>query len=82
MLFPFHVQDEKNGTHAVSLSFANNVELKSESSKIPVVSIANAAGPVTRALPSESTDLLEVSFLRSGNIVILAKFSLTYVHLV
>ncbi|KAG6433780.1 hypothetical protein SASPL_105397 [Salvia splendens] len=62
-----HPLDEKNGTHAASLSFANNLELKSESSKIPVVSsIANAVGPVTRALPSEKPSLLGDPFRRDS----------------
>ncbi|KAH6769245.1 carboxyl-terminal domain phosphatase-like 2 [Perilla frutescens var. frutescens] len=62
-----HSLDEKNGINAVSLPIANNLELKSESSKIPVVSVASATAPVLRAvLPSEKPSLLGDPFRRDN----------------
>ncbi|XP_057808114.1 RNA polymerase II C-terminal domain phosphatase-like 2 [Salvia miltiorrhiza] len=59
--------DEKNGTHAVSLPIANNLELKFEISKTPVMSVANATAPLTRAiLPSEKPSLLGDPFRRDS----------------
>lgn len=43
--------------NAVSHATANNVELKSDSFKIPMAPLASATTPSTRGvLPSESTD--------------------------
>lgn len=62
-----HSLDEKNGTNAVSHPITNNLELKSEGFKIPVVSVASAAAPVTRAvLPSEKPSLLGDPFRRDS----------------
>lgn len=59
IVLSYTIQDEKNVMNAVSHPIANNLELKSESSKIPVVSVASATTPTTRAvLPSESMDFV------------------------
>lgn len=58
-LCSYVIQEEKNVTNAVSRSVPNNVEMKSESTKLPVDSIASAiVPPSSRAiLHSESMGL-------------------------
>ncbi|XP_022882349.1 RNA polymerase II C-terminal domain phosphatase-like 2 isoform X1 [Olea europaea var. sylvestris] len=60
--------EEKNVTNAVSRSVTNNVEMKSESTKLPVESVASAiVPPSSRAiLPSEKPSLLGDPFRREN----------------
>ncbi|KAG8377014.1 hypothetical protein BUALT_Bualt09G0124100 [Buddleja alternifolia] len=62
-----HSLEEKNVVDAVSYPMANDLEWKSESSKLPL-SVANATAPApTRAvLPSEKPSLLGDPFRRDG----------------
>lgn len=62
-------QEEKNGVNTFSSSMpthprANNLEVKPESSKLPVVSVASATAPASTrvVLPSESMVLFYRSF--------------------
>ncbi|KAI3474727.1 hypothetical protein Pfo_029912 [Paulownia fortunei] len=63
-----HSLEEKNVGNAVSHPMANNLESNSESSKLPVVSVASATAPApTRvALPSEKPSLLGDPFRRDS----------------
>ncbi|KAL7095384.1 hypothetical protein ACP275_10G020500 [Erythranthe tilingii] len=60
--------EEKNAVNAVSYPMANNLELKSESCKIPVVSVASATAPASTrvVLPSEKPSLLGDPFRRDS----------------
>lgn len=64
IILRYSVQGEKNVANAVSYATANNVELKSDSFKVPMAPLANATTPSTRGvLPSESTILYIINIL-------------------
>ncbi|PIN25032.1 Phosphoprotein phosphatase [Handroanthus impetiginosus] len=60
--------EEKTAGNAVSHRMVNNLELKSESPKLPVVSVASAIAPATTrvVLPSEKPSLLGDPFRRDS----------------
>ncbi|KAL0309960.1 UNVERIFIED_CONTAM: RNA polymerase II C-terminal domain phosphatase-like 2 [Sesamum radiatum] len=63
-----HPLEETNAPNAVSHPMANNLELKSESSKLPAVSLSSATTPASTrvVLPSEKPSLLGDPFRRDS----------------
>ncbi|KAK4396133.1 RNA polymerase II C-terminal domain phosphatase-like 2 [Sesamum angolense] len=61
-------EEETNAPNAVSHPMANNIELKSESSKLPAVSLSSATTPASTrvVLPSEKPSLLGDPFRRDS----------------
>lgn len=64
LLLSTFLQEEKNDSSAVSHPVTNNAETKSESTKLPVVSVASAIVPPSSkaVLLSESMDLISEMF--------------------